>query len=470
MDLILDNQIRTIKNCRIMALPYLKNPSDSSKLYKAVDFYIEYIRKHRAQVLEFCEKQAQNYKEFIDVDQVLTSVKYHDNDKLTDPRLIAIQIIKVANTYIHDFKIEVTEDFESDWKRYILFNHCVKNAHHPEYWNPGKIIEGISLDAAGMPNNAIFEMIADWVSIGSFNNNTAKEWLDENLNKRWTFTDKQLDFINKVLSECEQTSDNTKTSSQHSFFDADELRAKGRKILEKNKDSNESLTSSTEAVSDTKSKRKKVIDFIIDIMNTLDPSKTNGNRYKETLSNMSDNEFHEFMTYLKDGQHQLSIIMPNLVLNPKMEDALKAADKLGIKFFHRLWLTDPATGKKYLTPNEYPVLRLPVRRQQQFIDEKISVPEHDKTIDGLTGQVTGDSRACSISHPEISILAARGLDKVAEEFISVRGGNIHKYGEFTRSAEETGAISLDALDPTSRTRTSVIAGVLLKSMLIDNNI
>ena len=185
---------------------------------------------------------------------------------------------------------------------------------------------------------------------------------------------------------------------------------------------------------------------------------------------MTPKEFNQWMTYVKDGKWVLHIVTPNMIVNLRNENLLKAADAVGAKLFHRIWMTDYSTGRKFLTDNEYLVLPLPIRRQQQFLDEKMSVPEDDKHIDGMTGQVTGDSKSTQITTPEINILAFRGLDTTLEEMVNVRGGNMVAYGEFRKQAEETGEVHLNELDPTTRSRTAVIAQVLLQAMHIENNI
>ncbi|MBO4735782.1 MAG: GNAT family N-acetyltransferase [Paludibacteraceae bacterium] len=233
----------------------------------------------------------------------------------------------------------------------------------------------------------------------------------------------------------------------------------------------EKQEASTEALDPKiKEKRKYITDYICAICDLMDPSKLNSKRYHRLLDHMSDKDFDQWMHYVKDGKWKLHIVAPNLIINLKNENLLKAADKAKCKLFHRLWMTDNATGRQYLTDNEYLVLTLSVRRQQQYLDEKLSVPDNDRQIDGMTGQVTGDSRACSMTNPEIQILAARGLDATLEELVNVRGGNINAYAEFKRQAEETGEISLNSIDRGSISRVAMVGQILLQSMMIDNNI
>ena len=237
--------------------------------------------------------------------------------------------------------------------------------------------------------------------------------------------------------------------------------------------STEQLGSSMEATtapSKIAQKKKKILDFICKLCDTMEPSGLNSKRYRQIIGQMNDKEFDQFMNYMKEGKWQLHIVAPNMIVNLQNEDLLKACDLIGLDLFQRVWMYDKATGRKFLTDNKYMFVKLPIRRQQQFLDEKISVPDNDRTIDGLTGQVTGDSRACSITNPEIQILAARGLDKTMQELVNIRGGNIHGYSEFRRMLEENGEADLDMIDPNSRTRASVVGGKLLQSMMLDTNL
>lgn len=233
----------------------------------------------------------------------------------------------------------------------------------------------------------------------------------------------------------------------------------------------ESLEPSMEAVKNIKAKRKKIQDYILNAMKLLDPhTDTNYKYWKDKFASMNDKDFDDFMHYLREGKTNIHMFVPPFKVTLQTKEMLEAAHKLGVKIMHRIWMTDPHTGIKYLTPEEYMVLQLPVRRQQQFLDEKLSVPDNDKTIDGLTGQVTGDSKSCSITNPEIQILHARNLDATLYEFSNVRGGNIRNYAEFKRSLEETGSVKLEQLDPTNRTRVAVMGQVLLTAMHLDVNL
>lgn len=217
-------------------------------------------------------------------------------------------------------------------------------------------------------------------------------------------------------------------------------------------------------------KKKKVLAYLKKKLDPIDPGGVNYNKYEKLFTDMNEKQFDQFMINMRDGKWEFHITVPNMGPKFSLHQILEAADGVGLKIFHRIWLTDPSTGKKYLSRSEYPVLKLPIRRMQQFLDKKLSVPDNDKSIDGLTGQVSGDDKAASITGPEIQALHSRGLKQVLNELVTVRGGDIANYGEARRQMEEQGSVSLGSLDSTSISRTAKITEIFLQCMHIESNL
>ena len=216
--------------------------------------------------------------------------------------------------------------------------------------------------------------------------------------------------------------------------------------------------------------KQKIIDYVVDIIRTIEPSGDNANRYKSFLEDMTLDEFDTFIQHLKAGNTNIHMYAPNVKVNLNQKDILKAAAKVGVLLEEKIWLQDKVTGKKYLTPNEYLILQLPIRRVSQFLLHKMAVPDSDKKIDTLTGQVTGDDRSSSITQVEIQALFARDLKNTLVELVKVRGGDVNAYASMKQQISETGEATLNALDPNTTARSVVIAGIFLKSAMIDNNL
>ena len=221
------------------------------------------------------------------------------------------------------------------------------------------------------------------------------------------------------------------------------------------------------AISD---KKKRITDHIVKTISLLEPQE-NGKKWLEKLNAMTDEQFDFFMTALKEEKEVLSIDVPNMKIILKYENCRKAADHLGIDFFHHLRIKDPITKIEFVTPQKYLVLELPIRRLQQTVYEKMSIPVDDKKIDGLTGQVTGDDRACSITYPEIQALKAQGFKEVLNELVVARGGNINAYAKLKQDLEDLGESDLkNVIDPNSISRSTMMLDVLLASMGYETNL
>ena len=150
---------------------------------------------------------------------------------------------------------------------------------------------------------------------------------------------------------------------------------------------------------------------------------------------------------------------------------MKVSKELGINFFKRLYITDPHTGKRYLTNKSYAIFDLPVRRQIQTIKSGLSVATDTSKVDPTTGQVVGDSQAASISTPETFILYSKQLNKSIVELTKIRGGDNDALRHTYRRLEETGEATIEEAMRLGTTATSTVTlNTMLKAMHIDNNI
>jgi len=59
------------------------------------------------------------------------------------------------------------------------------------------------IDVTNMSLTHIAHMTADWLAMGEELGNTAKEWADKNVGKRWKFSDEQTEFIYRIINDIE---------------------------------------------------------------------------------------------------------------------------------------------------------------------------------------------------------------------------------------------------------------------------
>lgn len=202
------------------------------------------------------------------------------------------------------------------------------------------------------------------------------------------------------------------------------------------------------------------------------PGSPNYDIVKQRLEAMTDAQFDAFMQRMRSGDEVLPLYQPNLSQYKLTVDGLfDVGQKLGHEFFHHVIMIDPTTGLEFTTPEKYLVVDLMVRRQQQHLVKKISIPESNMHVDELTGQPTGPSKGSKMSAPEIQILYAQGLESTIEEFIKVRGGDNDAYRQIYRDIVSHGSARQESVRARgTRVRSTETLSVLLKSIHLQNNV
>ena len=194
----------------------------------------------------------------------------------------------------------------------------------------------------------------------------------------------------------------------------------------------------------------------------------NANRYKEFFSKLSNKQFDDYMKTLKEQKTSLYIYMPNMKKNLTNNKIIKKAKKFKVVLFDHIRFKNNYNGKYYYTKYKYLILTLPVRRVKQYLFDKIALPESDKHISRLSGQVMKPDKGSRISLIETYMLTNRKLEKSIIEFIKIRGGDIKSYNEFKTKLLENGSVYLSELDlDESQTRSTIVADDYLKGIHID---
>lgn len=165
--------------------------------------------------------------------------------------------------------------------------------------------------------------------------------------------------------------------------------------------------------------------IILDGIDAITLNKQNVEFYRKKFASMSDADMERFVQDLESGKVSLSIVEPNFSKAGYVpsEKIMAVAEKHGYKFMQRLWIEGKEGRPTYLTPVEYPVYLVPVRRASQLLAKKISVPPHSKVRDMLTGQVTGESKGATLSGPEVQLLGGMGANFSAIEKMKYTGGD-----------------------------------------------
>lgn len=210
--------------------------------------------------------------------------------------------------------------------------------------------------------------------------------------------------------------------------------------------------------------RGKAEAFILEFMKDIEPTGYNVEKYKLIFKEMSDKAFDEYMKDIRDGKKYLVIFKPMYKAEGiTIDNNLKIAKKYGLEFFESLIVTGKKDLPDYKTPIKYLVLDLPFRRQSQNLVKKISVPDHNKNIDELTYQPTGESKGARVSYPELQILTGMGLESSIDELIKYRGGDRGGFNAYNAMFLRYGSANIKSL---SNYSTGVESTKTLKTYLV----
>lgn len=187
---------------------------------------------------------------------------------------------------------------------------------------------------------------------------------------------------------------------------------------------------------------------LLERIQSLTPKSTkNRDLYEARLKGMSDAEFNRFIDRLASGEERLMIVSPNNENDGlSLDNNLKIADQIGHNFFTKFLVVGKDGLPNHLTPIEYLVVDLPVRRLSQTSDKKMKVPKSVKVVDSLTGQVTGESKGAAITGPEVQLLSAMGLEAPLIELMKYRGGDRQGRAALNGIVSKYGQASLKTLE------------------------
>lgn len=218
--------------------------------------------------------------------------------------------------------------------------------------------------------------------------------------------------------------------------------------------------------------RKEAEAYALQYIDRIAPGGQNRKLYEQKFAAMSDDEFEKMIEGLEDDTVIFPVIAPNFSeVKLSVQNNFEVADELGHNFFQRVYIPPRDGLPGYLTPIPYLVMDLNARRQAQLLEKKISIPDHNNSVDDLTGQPTGASKGAKISYPETQVLAALGLTESLKELLKYRGGDEKGFNAMNTMIARTGGVSLEAIEPFSgevrstQTLRSTLAGMHLKATL-----
>lgn len=161
-----------------------------------VKHYHERTTKHINTVGENIEKL---YEKNPDLEGLLERAEKHDQSKWGENELIPYIVLTWSYKCKDDgVEYDIPDDVQEEIDQAIE-HHLTTNKHHPEYWDNDREV----CDASKMDIISLAEMVCDWHAMSIERGGSTKEWADKTVNKRWEFTDGQVNDIYKFIEDLE---------------------------------------------------------------------------------------------------------------------------------------------------------------------------------------------------------------------------------------------------------------------------
>ena len=195
-------------------------------------------------------------------------------------------------------------------------------------------------------------------------------------------------------------------------------------------------------------KRAKIEKLIVNVMKAMDPTGINANKYQTMFSNMSDQQFSQWInTFLKDEKSNFRLDIEEFDSSRvlQFQNVEKAAKILGIKLFEYVYIPHLSTDSNRPVRTKHPVLvgYLNFKRPQQLVAKKTGLTMSDTDRDEISGAAKGDSKGGTTTGIENEMLVGVDADEILSEFCGVRGDNVTEYDNMISQIAETGSCKLE---------------------------
>lgn len=215
-------------------------------------------------------------------------------------------------------------------------------------------------------------------------------------------------------------------------------------------------------------KRRKAEELCIKVMDTLDPSHTNSNYYKEVFASLSDKQFEAWLK----KKFAVKFNFRPFEIEPPLATSKKALDILKVPLMEKVALPYHYTnsdGKPIYTKETF-VGYIHLKKMKQFGTKKNHLPLSNDNRDMKSGLLVGEDKGARESDREFEALKVMGLDKTATEFASFRADAMNAKDQAYTSINLTGDLYLKDVDirPEDSLSRNMISSYLIGSHLMNN--
>jgi hypothetical protein len=191
---------------------------------------------------------------------------------------------------------------------------------------------------------------------------------------------------------------------------------------------------------------------VLDLMNELDPSHYNENVYKDYFAGLTDAQFKTFAynLYMKED-FNLFIEMGLLDKGntPSLKKIKTIAERRKVPLME--YVEFPYKRPDHpedppISATKIPVIYVVIRPLQQLLDKKNNMSSNTDTINSLTGQVTGSSKASTISNMQTISLLTGNQTKIIKEMHGPRSDDLTAKLKMIEKIESEGDYDIDDIN------------------------
>ena len=227
-------------------------------------------------------------------------------------------------------------------------------------------------------------------------------------------------------------------------------------------------------MTDLHTRKQKVIDYICTALDKLEGGSVNSSRYRKEWEAMSDKQFLDFMTKLRDNEDKQMVYLEIVEFERdiKLENIQACADFMHVPLYERVAIPD-VTGNDQnvvVTPQPVPVGYAHYKRMQQTVLKKNSASIQVSKKNPLTGQVMSDEKTVRNTDVETYAMMSLGAKEALREFLGPRADDPVMENQMYTSIANNGYARLEDLtsNPDNKVALNTLAVYFMMQGFITN--
>jgi hypothetical protein len=205
-------------------------------------------------------------------------------------------------------------------------------------------------------------------------------------------------------------------------------------------------------------KHQPLLDYIYSVIDGLDKSGANTQKYKEYYDGLSEEEFKKvFKEFLLDPTERFFIELDHFEDNLTVEEINTAAQTANVLVEDYLVLPHISEDKDnpYVSNEKVFIGYAPQRRVQQSLSVKNHLSTSSDKRNPKTNQVIDEDKNARISNSEMYQLFVQNSPNTLAEFYGPRADDLVMQNEMLYQIQRKGSVSLDELPSSPENKTSL---------------